>query len=466
VSNFEGFRESNTTPVPDILFDELLKELSGSQLKVLLYIIRRTRGFKKDTDAISLTQFQNGITTREGKVLDKGCGIGDRQTIINALESLEAKKCIESVKAKTMSGDNDITRYRIYFAKVGDSHPQEEGGREIQPPANGKNPTTEVVGKSNHQNAKGSREIQPQVVGKSNQGSRANPTRVVGKSNPQETVLQQTGSQQKERETQPPTDSQANASSLSLSLENFSQETKGVAPPSVKGSHSSSTEEIASDPGGVNTNLDTQPPTRSGEKGCVSSRLRIAPQLEPPHNDAPSLPTRPSSVAPNALLERLTEEQSTFWLRFCKVAEVDPSKLNQRAFQHVCALADKALSEEQVKSLYDFEYARLKAAYGEDAIPPRLGNLTNAYRDWKATQRPKEEGLAQGKTGFVPGSGTRLNHTYAKTWKDQPPLDYSYVVPSKPVRSRTVTQHRGGNIEATDFGATLEQFKRRVGVTQ
>src|SRR6266704_614214 len=164
---FNGFEPANTTPVPDILFDELLSWLTGSELKVLLYIIRRTRGFKKDSDAISLSQFQKGITTKEGKQLDKGCGIDDRQTIINALASLEEKKCIVSEKGKTVKGDNATTVYRILFNQ-------------------------EVVVKS-HQ---GSRENATTLVGNSNHRSGKKPTTVVGNSNPQETVLQETDKQQ------------------------------------------------------------------------------------------------------------------------------------------------------------------------------------------------------------------------------------------------------------------------------
>ncbi len=60
---FPGFQSPNYTMVPDELFDELMVELSGAELKVLLYIIRRTFGFKKDSDNISLSQLLNGIET-------------------------------------------------------------------------------------------------------------------------------------------------------------------------------------------------------------------------------------------------------------------------------------------------------------------------------------------------------------------------------------------------------------------
>jgi hypothetical protein len=172
---FEGFEQSNTTPVPDVLFDELLSELSGTELKVLLYIMRRTAGFKKTTDAISLSQFQYGITTKDGRQLDKGCGVSDRKAIIKALKSLEEKKCITSEKAKTDDGDYATTVYRIFFSP-------------------------RVVANS-HQ---GSGKNLPRVVDKSTLPTSGNlPLPVVANSHPQETVIQETVIQETERQEKP-----------------------------------------------------------------------------------------------------------------------------------------------------------------------------------------------------------------------------------------------------------------------
>lgn len=115
---FEGFETPTTTPVPDIVFDELLCKLSGSELKVLLYIIRRTLGFKKNSDAISLSQMQCGILTKEEKQLDHGCGIKRRDTIVAALGSLEKKGYIVSHKGKDAEGDNTTTIYHLHFKGV------------------------------------------------------------------------------------------------------------------------------------------------------------------------------------------------------------------------------------------------------------------------------------------------------------------------------------------------------------
>jgi hypothetical protein len=72
---FKGFISPRYTQVPDALFDDLMAYLSGAELKVLLYIIRRTFGFKKDSDYISLRQLCHGIKTKAGEVLDKGTGL-------------------------------------------------------------------------------------------------------------------------------------------------------------------------------------------------------------------------------------------------------------------------------------------------------------------------------------------------------------------------------------------------------
>jgi len=73
--NFKGFIIPRYTQVPDELFDDLMAHLSGAELKVLLYVIRRTFGFKKESDNISLKQISNGITTKEGEILDRGTGL-------------------------------------------------------------------------------------------------------------------------------------------------------------------------------------------------------------------------------------------------------------------------------------------------------------------------------------------------------------------------------------------------------
>lgn len=110
--NFQGFQRPNYTMVPDELFDELLPELSGAELKVLLYIIRRTFGFKKDSDNISLSQMMHGIKTGDGRVLDRGVGL-TKKTVLGALRSLEESNIILSQRRQSEERGNEPTEYRL-----------------------------------------------------------------------------------------------------------------------------------------------------------------------------------------------------------------------------------------------------------------------------------------------------------------------------------------------------------------
>ena len=83
----------NSTQIPNDVLDLLLPRLPEAEGKCLLYICRRTFGFHKDEDRISFTQFINGITGKDGKVLDKGTGLA-RASVNSALKTLAHSKAI------------------------------------------------------------------------------------------------------------------------------------------------------------------------------------------------------------------------------------------------------------------------------------------------------------------------------------------------------------------------------------
>lgn len=109
---FQGFRFPNTTPVPDELFDELLADLSGAEVKVILYICRRTFGFKKESDNISLNQMLHGITKRDGEQLDRGLGLS-KPTLLRALKELTQKNIIVSEQRASEERGHEPTNYRL-----------------------------------------------------------------------------------------------------------------------------------------------------------------------------------------------------------------------------------------------------------------------------------------------------------------------------------------------------------------
>ncbi len=116
--SFDGFRSPNFTQVPDELFDELMPFLSEAELKVLLYICRRTFGFKKTSDAISVTQMEKGIATRDGRVLDHGTGLS-RTSIRRGASGLVEKRILNVEKARSDDGDFETNVYALRFVEVG-----------------------------------------------------------------------------------------------------------------------------------------------------------------------------------------------------------------------------------------------------------------------------------------------------------------------------------------------------------
>jgi phage replication O-like protein O len=111
---FSGFRSPNYTQVPDELFDELMADLSGAELKVLLYIMRRTFGFKKDRDNISLNQICNGISRKNGTIVDRGTGLS-KASAVRALTSLEEKRIIVRSRRRSAERGDEATTYQLHM---------------------------------------------------------------------------------------------------------------------------------------------------------------------------------------------------------------------------------------------------------------------------------------------------------------------------------------------------------------
>ena len=139
---FQGYSSPNYTPVPDQLFDEQLPDLTGAELKALLYIMRRTFGFKKESDNISLSQICTGITTREGRVLDRGTGLS-KDTAVRALRGLEEKNVIRRIRRRSEEKGDEPTSYSLNTIPVSDF--RTPPGVEIGHPLPRKSDTQETV---------------------------------------------------------------------------------------------------------------------------------------------------------------------------------------------------------------------------------------------------------------------------------------------------------------------------------
>jgi len=140
---FRGFNTPNNTQVPDEIFDELMVNLSGAELKVLLYVIRRTYGFKRESDNISLSQMLTGIIKRDGVRLDSGTGLG-KPTLLAALRSLAEKGMIVPERRRSAERGDQATTYRLRLFTEGQLNGAEEPDSAS---AEGKETNTPVVKK-------------------------------------------------------------------------------------------------------------------------------------------------------------------------------------------------------------------------------------------------------------------------------------------------------------------------------
>ncbi len=90
----------NSTQIPNVILDKIIPLIPEAEGKCLLYICRRTYGFQKSRDKISLTQFVDGIVNRENEVLDYGTGL-TRPTVVEALKHLSQAGLIKVIREKS-----------------------------------------------------------------------------------------------------------------------------------------------------------------------------------------------------------------------------------------------------------------------------------------------------------------------------------------------------------------------------
>jgi len=92
----------NSTQIPNIIFDYWMEKLTPAEFKALLCICRKTYGWHKARDSISITQIQ------------KLTGLS-RRGIFYSLTRLQEWGLVKKDMAKTELGDNDTNFYEIHL---------------------------------------------------------------------------------------------------------------------------------------------------------------------------------------------------------------------------------------------------------------------------------------------------------------------------------------------------------------
>lgn len=118
----------NSTQIPDVILDHWMGHLSGAEFKVVMYIARRTYGFGKDSDTISLNQLARGIRMRRGGQLDYGTGLS-RSSVKSACASLVGRGVLVKTQA-TVAGsdepDENTYRLNLYAPVILEGVPEQE----------------------------------------------------------------------------------------------------------------------------------------------------------------------------------------------------------------------------------------------------------------------------------------------------------------------------------------------------
>ncbi len=130
-----GYQAPQYTQIPDLLLDFQMAHLSEAELKVALYICRRTFGFKKNTDTISFKQMLDGIVTHDGRQLDYGTGLS-RDSLAKAIKSLEAKRVILVLRSEDAKGSKQINLYALNLGQslAPEDEPQPRATAQAQVP--------------------------------------------------------------------------------------------------------------------------------------------------------------------------------------------------------------------------------------------------------------------------------------------------------------------------------------------
>jgi len=132
----QGLPNPNTTPLPNCIVDDYLPFFTGAELKVILYLVRRTLGFHKTRDAISLNQICNGIVRKDGRRLDRGTGL-HKSTACDALNALTGWGMIKRVTRRDPVRGDLPTEYILWIEGESEeeaSDPRADGSGPIPAP--------------------------------------------------------------------------------------------------------------------------------------------------------------------------------------------------------------------------------------------------------------------------------------------------------------------------------------------
>ena len=99
-------KENGFTPISNEILEELVKtDILASEFRVLYFVIRKTYGFHKKSDVISLTQFEKGTLL-------------SRATVVKALKNLVSCNILVKTAIPSYSFNKDYDSWVVNTAKL------------------------------------------------------------------------------------------------------------------------------------------------------------------------------------------------------------------------------------------------------------------------------------------------------------------------------------------------------------
>ena len=99
--------------MPNYFLDDQLGTITPNAFVVLTYICRRTLGFNRLSAEIPLNQFLKGNIAADGRQLDKGAGIHNKNALVAALSELREKGLISFTSIR-----GQVTEYTVILPEA------------------------------------------------------------------------------------------------------------------------------------------------------------------------------------------------------------------------------------------------------------------------------------------------------------------------------------------------------------
>jgi len=136
MSTFEGFEPptANYSKLPNTLIGEMHNIKSVSELKVILYILRHTWGFRDSEKRITNDEFCEGRKQSDGTRLDGGCGLTPKSVRAGLASA------VENGYITVTEDKSDLARIKRWYS-INSKNEQTESAREKLPLAREKLPS-------------------------------------------------------------------------------------------------------------------------------------------------------------------------------------------------------------------------------------------------------------------------------------------------------------------------------------